>query len=608
MEENQLNNLKYIGYARRSSEDNRDRQVASLDEQVFIIEGVKTRYNLNIVEILQESKSAHEKGRALFEVMINKLETGEANAVLTWHLNRLARNMVDGGKIIDLIDRNKLIEIKTPSRAYHNTPEDKFMLSLEFSISKKDSDDKSIAVSRGLEKKARDGFRPGVAPQGYLNDKATESGNRRILVDSERFEPVKRIFELFQNGTPVNEIHRLAKDDWGFRTRPKKRSGGKPLSISMIYRILTNPFYCGKFEYPLKSGKWYAGNYEAVISEAVFNEIQIKLGRRSQYKLQGHQFAYTGSLVHCASCDSSIVGEEKWQCICSKCKEKFSITKKNRDRCIYCGTLIHNMTNPKMLHYTYYRCGKKKNPQCLEKSVSLIKLEEQIDEFLTDIDISPAFMEWAIRQILKENTTEKDFREDTIKNIKSTHDNIRVQLDNLLHLKISPMNKNGEMLNDEEYKNKKAKLEIELKGLETQLVNTDSRMIQANDQTEKAFTFASRAKERFEGDDLKVKRDIFMGLGLHLTLHDRKVQFDAPKYLIKIKEMKKVAPIIAKTVEPKKEPENQALLEEKFSSIPFLLRGWELRPTCEIMHSVISNYLECRTISSSLLFYKEPGV
>lgn len=591
MEENTLNNLKYIGYARKSSEDNRDRQVASLDDQVFIIEGVKTRYNLNIVEVLQESKSAHEKGRELFEVMINKLEIGEANAILTWHLNRLARNMIDGGKIIDLIDRNRLVEIKTPSRAYHNTPEDKFMLSLEFSISKKDSDDKSIAVTRGLEKKARDGFRPGVAPQGYLNDKNTESGNRRILVDSERFGFVKQIFELFQNGISVNEIHRLAKDDWGFRTRIKKRSGGKPLSISMIYHILTNPFYCGKFEYPVKSGKWYNGNYEAVISEEIFNEIQIKLGKRSQYKLQGHQFAYTGSLVHCASCDSAIVGEEKWQCICSNCKEKFSITKKNKDRCTHCGKLILNMTSPKMLHYTYYRCGKKKNPQCTEKSVSLTKLEEQINEFLTGVDISPAFMEWAIKQILKENTEERNFREDAIKSIKSTHDDVRIQLDNLLHLKISPMNKNGEVLSDEEYKNKKTKLEIELKGLEKQLVDTDSRMIQANDQTEKAFTFASRAKERFAGDDLKVKRDIFMGLGLHLTLHDRKVQFDSPKYLFKIKEMRKVTPIIAKRVEPKKEPENQTLLEEKFSSIPYLLRSWELNPVCKIMSLTCSRTL-----------------
>jgi len=74
-----------------------------------------------------------------------------------------------------------------------------------------------------------------------------------------------------------------------------------------------------------------------------------------------------------------------------------------------------------------------------------------------------------------------------------------------------------------------------------------------------------------------------MGLGLHLTLHDRKVQFDAPKYLIKLNEMKSVAPIIAKRVEPKKEPENVALLEESFASIPAVLRGQESRLAWKIM-------------------------
>ncbi len=54
-------------------------------------------------------------------------------------------------------------------------------------------------------------------------------------------------------------------------------------------------------------------------------------------------------------------------------------------------------------------------------------------------------------------------------------------------------------------------------------------------------------------------------------------------------------------VEPSNNTEIMALSEDSFSSIPDLLRGWELRPACEIMLSVISNYLECRTISSPCL-------
>ena len=154
--------LKYIGYARKSSEDNKERQAASLPDQLFILEGLKAKQGLTLVEILQESKSAHvPRQREQFRQMLSLIETDKANAIATWHANRLARNMSDGGDLINLMDMSKLIEIRTPSRIYRNTPEDKWMLSVEFANSKKDSDDKSIVVSRGLEKKCRDGWRSG---------------------------------------------------------------------------------------------------------------------------------------------------------------------------------------------------------------------------------------------------------------------------------------------------------------------------------------------------------------------------------------------------------------------------------------------------------------
>ena len=80
------------------------------------------------------------------------------------------------------------------------------MLNIELGISKKDSDDKSIVVKRGLEKKIRDGWRPDVAPQGYLNDRVTESGFRRIFTDPERMTFIRKIFELHYQGRSVTEI------------------------------------------------------------------------------------------------------------------------------------------------------------------------------------------------------------------------------------------------------------------------------------------------------------------------------------------------------------------------------------------------------------------
>ena len=491
--------------------------------------------------------------------------------------------MSEGGKIIDLMDEGKLFEIRTPSRIFHNTPDDKFLLTLEFGISKKDSDDKSVAVKRGLEKKLRDGWRPGVAPVGYLNDKVTESGFRRILTDTERFPFIKKIFHLFyEEHISVIEIQRISKDDWHFRTRQKRRSGGKPLTVSMIYWILTNPFYCGKFEYPKGSGRWHAGGHEKAIGEEIFDGIQHKLGRKSPYKLKGHDFSFSG-LMRCGICDSGVVAEEKWQVICKSCKLKFPLTRKNQDHCTRCNTLIANMDNPKILHYIYYRCGKKKNRYCLEKSVRVDRLEEQVMDKLELLNIPTCFMEWAIEQVHKLNESEKEVQKATVDTTEKEYNNCKLKLQNLLQLKISPANSDGSMLSDADYKEQKLSFEAELKNIEKQRSGTSGDIQEANDKTIRALSFAIRAREKFRKGGLQKKREIFMGLGLNPKLQERKVLFDSPKYLSTIQKMKDDIENNGGEVEPSNKADKSSQMDAFFSSIPTLLRGWELNPAYKIM-------------------------
>ncbi len=563
------NTLRYFRYRRKSSEDNKERQAASLEEQAYVLDGMEARHKIKAIADFEESKSAHTQGREIFNQMLERIEKGEANAILTWHPNRICRNMTDGGRVIDLMDRKKLLEIRTPFRIYRDSPEDKWLLTLEFANSKKDSDDKSIAVKRGLEKKLRDGWRPGVAPEGYLNDRATESGFRRILIDPERFTFIKRVFELFYEGIPVVEIHRLAKDEWHYRTRQKKRLGGKPLTIGMIYWVLTNPFYAGKFEY---SGQWFEGKHEKAVDPEVFDEIQIKLGRRSQYKLKNHEFAYS-SLMRCGICDSGVIAEEKWQVICKKCKLKFSLSKNNKNKCTACGTLVADMEKPTVLHYEYYRCGKKKNHNCFEKGLRVDKLEDQVLEKLGKIDLPDSFLEWAIEQIQLMDNREVDYQEAAIEAKKRVLNEVKQRLQNLLQLKISPANSDGSLLSDEEYKNQKQPLEQELKTLEKDFEGNEGKQQEANEKTIDTISFATLAQYKFRKGNKKIRRDFFMGLGLHPKLQDKRLSFDSPKYIEPLAEIKKAIDDELNRVAPNKEIVTVGQMKQIYSSIPSVLRG-----------------------------------
>ncbi len=92
------NRLKYFLYARKSTESD-DRQAASIDDQIAEMQRLAQRLNLNVVDIIRESQSAKKPGRVEFNKMIERTHNGEANAILCWRLNRLARNPIDGGQI-----------------------------------------------------------------------------------------------------------------------------------------------------------------------------------------------------------------------------------------------------------------------------------------------------------------------------------------------------------------------------------------------------------------------------------------------------------------------------------------------------------------------------
>ena len=128
-------NNKFFLYARKST-DVEDKQVRSIEAQITELRAFAKQENLNIAETFIEKQSAKIPGRPIFNEMLKRIEKGEANRILTWHPDRLARNSVDGGQIIYLIDCGRIAALKFPTFWFESTPQGKFMLSIAFGQSK----------------------------------------------------------------------------------------------------------------------------------------------------------------------------------------------------------------------------------------------------------------------------------------------------------------------------------------------------------------------------------------------------------------------------------------------------------------------------------------
>lgn len=558
----------YFIYARKSSESE-DRQVLSIDSQIEELRELAKKLHLDVIEpSYKESQSAKEPGRPKFNQLMERVLAGEAQGIICWKLDRLARNPIDGGSVIWAIKQNG-IEIVTPSQTFNQQNENSILMYIEFGIAQKFVDDLSKSVKRGLNTKAEKGWLPSGAKPGYMNDKYAEKGSKTILKDPDRFPLMRRAWDCMLTGTyTVMQILRLLNDEWGYRTQKHKRIGGKPMTRSQIYKTLIDPFYYGEFEYPGNSGVWHKGKHEPMITREEFERVQRLLGRYGRPRPKTRSFAYSG-LLECGECHATITAEEKFQIICPNCKCKFA--SQNKDACPKCKTPIEEMKNPTLLHYIYYHCTRRKDPNCTQKSIRAEDLDKELDKTLARLQISERFKDWAIKYLNELNNKEMKENVATLKSLQSANEDIEIRLNNLLKLKISPQNADSNLLNDEDYRKEKERLTGEKNRISEKLGGTNYQAEKWRETAEKTFDFACHARYWFANGDRQMKREILTGLGSNLELYERSVRVNLEKPLQFIELAINEEPTISEMFEPKEKIETTLQLESLWLQNPSLL-------------------------------------
>jgi len=341
----------YCLYARKSTEDD-EKQALSIESQVKEMLTIAEKDELNVVEIKRESHSAKDSGkRPVFNELIQGLKEGKFQGIITWATDRLSRNAGDLGIIVDLIDKNCLVEIRTYGQVFTNSPNDKFLLMILGSQAKLENDNRAVNVKRGMRAKCEMGVRPCQTPLGYLNDPIHAKGMKVITIDPERAPIVKKMFEKSASGVSGRKILDWA-DSVGFRTRT-----GKKLSPNGLFGLLGNTYYYGEFEWPEKSGNWYKVNHESIITKKLFDKVQYRFKTMPKGQYGSKDFNYIGTMK-CGECGSSIIAVKKF--------------KKLRD-----GT---------RKSYIYYMCSKYTHRDCTQYPIQerdlvplILKLMDQVD-------------------------------------------------------------------------------------------------------------------------------------------------------------------------------------------------------------------------------------
>lgn len=345
-------NIKFCLYARKSTESE-EKQILSIDSQIKEMAQIAEREKLNIVEIRRESHSAKESGqRPVFEELVKDIDAGIFNAIITWAPDRLSRNAGDLGKLVDRIDQNKLVQIKTFGQTFSNSPSDKFLLMILCSQAKLENDNKSINVKRGMRTRCEMGLWPAQPPTGYrkVNDRTAKC---EVEIDPERADIIRQIFEkIAYDKWSVSRVYAWLKFELNFKTLK-----GYNLSLGNVFRIIDNTFYYGKFEYPRGGGIWYEGKHKPIITKELFDETRNSI-KSQVIRSQGKEFAFT-RIMKCGLCGSGITADEKFK----------------------------KIQNGGVNRYVYYRCTKAKDRNCKNTAINEAELIESLLKMLDSLDI-----------------------------------------------------------------------------------------------------------------------------------------------------------------------------------------------------------------------------
>ena len=451
--------MKYYLYARKSS-DSEERQMLSIDAQLSELREFALKERLIIDQEFIETQTAKDPGRPVFNAMMTSIESGEVTGIIAWHPDRLARNSIDGGKIIYALDTGKLRSLKFPTFWFEDTPQGKFMLQIAFGQSKYYVDNLSENVRRGLREKVRRGEYPGLAPVGYLNNPRT----RNIDINENKAILIRKLFEVYATGKYTPSEVRQMSIEFGLTGHSEK-----PIALSRIPLILSNPFYIGLFRY---KGEIHEGKHAPIVSRELFGQVQkvLKRASRGGYRKDVH-YPFR-RLITCAHCGCAITAD----------------TQKG---------------------HHYYHCGKRRGP-CSLKTIREEALTSLLRQSILRVSFSDRCSEWMLAQIEHLKVRDSEQQEDIINSKKHRLTDFEDKLERLLDIYLDSS------LTRDEYAARKEQYVLEKTALACQIAEYEAGESSRFKPVEDFISASNAAGRTAWTENLEDLRDFHKSIGSNL--------------------------------------------------------------------------------------------
>lgn len=332
-----MNNIKAGTYERVSRDEDKKNYATIESQRSTNIEYCKENFGVDIVDSYEDDNvSGYTMNRPDFKRLLSDIESGKINTIIAKDLSRIGRH--NAYVLIFLEEmKKKNVRVIAITDSYDSFESDDDIIGIKTWYNEMYIKDISKKIKSNLKNRMKNNDYINAVPYGYKIDKLT----RKIVVDQECVETVKRIYQLYIDGDGYRKICMTLNDGKvptpSMVIQKQKNEEGKVYKkhvtdkwdATMVMRMLRNDFYIGTLRLGKNSTKGINGknekteeteqyifeeNHEPIISKKDFELVQELIQKRTTYNYRGsgtkHQNLFSGFLF-CADCGSYMAALNK---------------------------------------------------------------------------------------------------------------------------------------------------------------------------------------------------------------------------------------------------------------------------------------------------------
>ncbi len=464
---------RYVALARVSSRE-QEREGFSLDIQVDALRQYAERNNGEIVQLFRiaETASKHDERSTFKELMaFARKDAHKLDGLLFYKVDRAARNLFDYVEL-ERLESEHGVQFISVAQPTESTPAGRMQRRMLASMASFYTEQQSLDVREGLERRVENGLFPSRPPYGYRNVRI--DGRSIIELHPENAIKIRRIFELYgyHNHTLDMIVETLQKE--GIQCLPSVSKFGR----SKLYTILTDRSYIGDIKF---RGQWYPGTHAPIIERRLWDRVQSLLGHKV-YKQ--HQMTYASDLIRCGHCGSPITGERKTK-----------------------------MTKAGEREYMYYRCARYHKGDHPRIRLTEKELDSQMLAIFDSLRVDDDDFRDLIREELRQATNwDERSTANKAKRLQEELVQIRDHQNRLLNLRML------EEIDADMFASKNQELRDQIVKLKMEIEVCDRGRNEIIDIAVKAFELSQSLREKWFEADYSAKRRLLEIICLNYTL------------------------------------------------------------------------------------------